>query len=100
MDPLKIGILAFAFDALGHDEAVSLLVQCIVQLPVPLKKILALYYYEDLSVAEIADCLSLPEDEIDQILAETVATLRTMVAARLCIAMDPGGQLRSGSSLS
>jgi DNA-directed RNA polymerase specialized sigma24 family protein len=99
MDRHKIGFLASAFEALGRNEALSLLIQCIVQLPCPLKKILALYFYEDLDVAEIADRLGLPEYEIDQILAKTLRILRTMVAARLCVAQVPGGQLRSDSFL-
>jgi DNA-directed RNA polymerase specialized sigma24 family protein len=94
-----MGFLASAFEALGHDEAFSLLVQCIVQLPLPLKKILALYYYENFSVTEIADCLGLPEDEIDQIRAKTLGILRTMLASRLFVAQIPGGQLRSDSFL-
>ena len=79
----SMGFLASAFEALGHDEAFSLLVQCIVQLPLPLKKILALYYYENLQPAEIAACLGLTEREIDQIRAETVELLRTMLAGQI-----------------
>jgi hypothetical protein len=95
----SIGFLASAFEALGRDEAFSLLIQCIVQLSLPLKKILALYYYENFSVAEIADCLGLPEDEIDQIRAKTLGILRTILASCLFVAQIPGGQLRSDSFL-
>ena len=95
----KLGFLGSAFAALGHDEAFSLLIQCIAQLPRPLKSILALYYFENFGVSEIADCLALPEGQIEQILAKTVGILRTMLAVRLSVAQIPGGQLRPDSSL-
>jgi RNA polymerase sigma factor for flagellar operon FliA len=54
----------------------SRLVQRIVELPSTPKKILALYYYENLRPAEIAVCLELTEHEIDFIRAQTVKALQ------------------------
>jgi DNA-directed RNA polymerase specialized sigma subunit len=71
------------FGALPRDEVLELLVQCISQLSPTQKTILALYYHEDLEPAEIAACLNMTECEIEQICAETVGLLRTMLAAQM-----------------
>jgi DNA-directed RNA polymerase specialized sigma24 family protein len=71
------------FDALPRDEVLELLVQCISQLSPTQKTILALYYHEDLEPAEIAACVGLTEGEVDQVCAETVGLLRTMLAAQI-----------------
>ena len=71
------------FDALPRDEVVGLLVQCILRLSPTQKTILALYYHEDLEPAEIAACVGLTEGEVDQVHAETVGLLRTMLAAQI-----------------
>jgi DNA-directed RNA polymerase specialized sigma subunit len=70
-----------ADDTLQRDDVLELLVQCITQLPPTQKLVLALYYHEDLEPAEMAACLNLTEREIEQIRAETVGLLRTMLAA-------------------
>ena len=71
------------FDALPRDEVVELLVQCISRLSPTQKTILALYYHEDLKPAEIAASVGLTEGEVDQVRAETVGLLRTMLAAQI-----------------
>jgi DNA-directed RNA polymerase specialized sigma24 family protein len=71
------------FDALARDEVLELLVQCISQLSPTQKTILALYYHGDLEPAEIAACVGLTEGELDQVRAETVGLLRTMLAAQI-----------------
>src|SRR5215472_8417619 len=71
------------FDALQRDEVLELLVQCISQLSPTQKTILAMYYHEDLEPAEIAPCVELTEGEVDQIRAETVGLLRTMLPAQI-----------------
>jgi|SRR6516162_2386520 DNA-directed RNA polymerase specialized sigma subunit len=65
------------FDALERDEVLSQLVQLIEQLPETPKKVLAMYYYEDLHPTEIAAWLGLTEDEIDLIRTQTVRLLQT-----------------------
>ena len=71
------------FDALQRDVVLELFAQCIAQLPLTQKTVLVLYYYEDLEPAEIADCLGLTECETEQIRAETVGSLQTMLAAEI-----------------
>ena len=70
------------FDALPRDSVLELLVQCIAQLSPEQKSVLALYYHEDLEPIEIAACLGLTECEIDQVRAETVGLLQSMLAAQ------------------
>lgn len=69
--------LISAFEFLEREEALPLLVQRIVQLPAALRKILAMYYHENLPLSEIAACFGLTECEIDKIRIETVDLLRT-----------------------
>jgi hypothetical protein len=71
------------FDALPRNEVLELLGQCISQLSPTQKTILAMYYHEDLEPAEIADCVGLTEGELDQVRAETLGLLRTMLAAQI-----------------
>jgi len=68
----------FEFDALQRDDVLELLVQCIAQLPLTPKTVLAMYYHENLELAEIAACLDLTESEIEQIRAETVGLVQNM----------------------
>jgi DNA-directed RNA polymerase specialized sigma24 family protein len=77
------------FDALQRDDALELLVQCIVELSPMQKTLLALYYYENLQPAEIAVCLGLTEREIDQIRAETLELLQTKLAVQIGLAELP-----------
>ena len=65
------------------DVVLELLAQCIAQLPLAQKTVLALYYHENLEPTEIAACLDLTEDEIEQIRGETVGLLRTMPAGQI-----------------
>jgi DNA-directed RNA polymerase specialized sigma subunit len=71
------------FDALPRDAVLELLVRCIAQLSPKQKSILALYYHEDLEPIEIAACLGLAECEIDQVRAEAVGLLQSMLAAEI-----------------
>ena len=73
----------FEFDALPRDAVLELLVRCIAQLSPKQKSILTLYYHEDLEPIEIAACLGLTECEIDQVRAETVGLLQSMLAAQI-----------------
>ena len=56
-------------------ERVWLLAQCISKLPCLQKKILAMYYFEGLPLADIAACLGLSKIKACQILVETSARL-------------------------
>ena len=66
-----------AFDALERKELVELLVARIAQLPEVPKKVLAMYYYEGLRLADIAACFNLTESRICQIHTQAVSQLRT-----------------------
>ena len=65
------------FNASERGELLSQLVQYIVQLPPTTKKVLAMYYHENLHPAEIATCLGLTEHDVELIRARTVRLLQT-----------------------
>ena len=64
-----------SFENMGRKDLLPLLVQRIEQLPPKAKKILAMYYYDNLQLTEIATCFRLSECQIDDILTETVDLL-------------------------
>lgn len=63
-------------DPLERKETLSLLELRIAQLPAVPKKILAMYYCENMRVSEIAACFGLTESGIIRIRTKTVALLR------------------------
>jgi RNA polymerase sigma factor for flagellar operon FliA len=63
-------------DALERKEVLSLLAQRMEQLPPVHKRILAMYYYENMRLSEIAACFGLTESRICQIHTQTVGLLR------------------------
>jgi hypothetical protein len=62
-------------DNAQHKESVLLLAQCISKLPWLQKKVLAMYYFENMSLADIATSLGLSKTGTRQILVETSAQL-------------------------
>jgi RNA polymerase sigma factor for flagellar operon FliA len=76
MDFRRTDSLNFEFDPSDHNKVLELLVQHIVQLPRIPKKILSMYYYENLRPAEIAAGFGLSESEIELIRTQTVRSLR------------------------
>jgi RNA polymerase sigma factor for flagellar operon FliA len=66
-----------ALDALERKELITLLAAQIAQLPEVPKKVLAMYYYEGLPLADIAACFNLTESRICQLRAQAVSQLRT-----------------------
>ncbi|HEY0789509.1 MAG TPA: FliA/WhiG family RNA polymerase sigma factor [Chthoniobacterales bacterium] len=72
-----------AFEVLERKEMISLLAERIAQLPEMPKKVLAMYYYENLRLAEIAACFGLTESRICQIHTQAVTQLRHYMAAVL-----------------
>jgi predicted DNA-binding protein YlxM (UPF0122 family) len=62
-------------DLLERKTVLLLLAQRIAQLPMASKKLLAMYYYENLPISEIADCFNLPECRIYETLRQTVRLL-------------------------
>lgn len=65
---------------LEREEKVALLKQAITELPERERTVLALYYYEDLKLREIAEVLGVTESRVSQIRSHAVNTLRGSLA--------------------
>ena len=65
-----------ALDALERKEIITLLAQRMAQLPDLQKKVLAMSYYENMQLAEIAQVFGLTESRICQIRSQAVEGLR------------------------
>lgn len=65
------------FEAIDRASLVEYITKLIQRLPEREQNILALYYYENLTLREIAQLLGLTEARISQILGKTLLTLRT-----------------------
>ena len=61
---------------LRREKVVSLL----AQLPPAWKRVLALYYHENMQLLDIAACLGVTESEIREINAQTVASIHLLLA--------------------
>jgi len=72
-----------AIDALERKEIISLLAARMAQLPDLQKKVLAMYYYENMQLAEIAEIFGLTESRICQIRGEAVEVLRKYITKLL-----------------
>jgi len=66
-------------DRMEKEELMQIVAQRISELPEIPKKILAMYYFENMRLAEIATVFNLTESRICQILAQTVLSLRAFV---------------------
>ena len=66
-----------AFDQIDRDSLYEYVATLIKQLPQREQNILALYYFENLTLREIASLLNLTEARISQILGKVLTTLRT-----------------------
>lgn len=65
-----------AYDVVERKEIIALLAERITQLPEIPKKVLAMYYYENLRLSDIATCFGLTESRICQIHTQAVSQLR------------------------
>ena len=72
-----------ALDALERKEVLSLLAERMTKLPEMPKKVLAMYYYENMKLSEIAACFGLTESRICQIHTQTVGVLRNYLTSIL-----------------
>ena len=68
-----------ACDLLEKKELLELVIARIQELPDMPRKILAMYYFEDLRLSEIAAAFGLTEGRISQIHTQAVLSLRTFV---------------------
>jgi RNA polymerase sigma factor FliA len=71
-----------ARDRIEHDELLQLVAQRIQQLPDIPRKILGMYYFEDMRLAEIAAVFGLTETRICQIHSQTMLALRASLQRR------------------
>ncbi len=69
-----------AFEQIERDSLQDYIAGMVQQLPKRERDILALYYYEDLTLREIGNLLGLTEARISQILGKTLLKLRTQLA--------------------
>jgi RNA polymerase sigma factor FliA len=65
-----------ALDALERKEIILLLAKRMAQLPELQKKVLAMYYYENMQLSQIAAIYGVTESRICQIRGQAVALLR------------------------
>ena len=63
---------------LGREEIVSLL----AKLSPESKKVLAMYYHENMRLLDIATCLGLAESDVYQIYAQSLASLKRQIPSR------------------
>ena len=83
MDFQRMDSLNCEFDPSDRNEVLELLVQRIAQLPRIPKKVLAMYYYENLRPAEIATEFGMTENEIELIRTQTVRLLQNELVGDL-----------------
>ena len=70
-------------EALVRKEVLSILAQRMAELPATPKKVLAMYYYENMRISEIADCFRLTESRICQIHTQTLGLLRNFLVKQM-----------------
>lgn len=66
-------------DRMEQDELLQIMTRCIEALPATPKKVLAMYYHENMRLAEIAAVFGLTESRICQIHSQAVLTLRSAI---------------------
>ncbi len=74
---------------LERNELIELVVERLAQLPEVPKKVMAMYYFEDMRLAEIAAAFKLSEGRISQIHTQTVLGLRAFVERLLAGSIQP-----------
>ena len=70
-------------DVLDRKEVLSLLTQRMAELPDTPKRVLAMYYHENMRLSEIASCFRLSESRICQIHTQTIGLLRNYLDRHL-----------------
>jgi RNA polymerase sigma factor FliA len=78
------------FDWAARSELKDLIAQRIRQLPPMQQKVLALYYYEDLRLREIAEVFGLTESRISQIHSQAILAIRSHIERQEAIAVQRG----------
>ena len=70
-------------DALKHKEIIAVLAERISQLPELQKKVLAMYYHENMQLSEIAAVFGVADSQIFKIRDQALAVLRKYLAKQL-----------------
>ena len=78
------------FDCASRSELKDLIAQRIRQLPPVQQKVLALYYFEDLRLREIAEAFGLTESRISQIHSQAILAIRSHIERQEAMAMHRG----------
>ena len=73
-------------DELEQDEERAQLRAAIAELPEKERKVLALYYFEELTLKQIGEVLKLTESRVSQIRTQTLRKLRTRLASAVRVA--------------
>ena len=78
------------FDWAARSELKELIAQRIRQLPPMQQKVLALYYFEDLRLREIAEAFGLTESRISQIHSQAILAIRSHIERQEALAEQRG----------
>lgn len=76
------------FDRASRSELKELIAERIQQLPAVQQKVLALYYFEDLRLREIAEAFGLTESRISQIHSQAILAIRSFIERQEAIALQ------------
>jgi RNA polymerase sigma factor for flagellar operon FliA len=79
----------------SQTELKELIAQRICQLPPIQQKVLALYYFEDLRLREIAEAFGLTESRISQIHSQAILAIRSFIERQEALAL--GGRVEASS---
>lgn len=82
-----------ASESVSQRELARLIAERIQQLPALYKKILALYYYEDLRVKEIAQVCGFSESHICQVHSKAILSIKTHIEAQEVLRMNQPNRL-------
>jgi len=81
-------------ESAARSELKELIAQRIRQLPPMQQKVLALYYYEDLRLREIAEAFGLTESRISQIHSQAVLAIRSFIERQEALALGRRGEAK------
>jgi RNA polymerase sigma factor for flagellar operon FliA len=82
-------------DWASRSELKELIAQRIRQLPQVQQKVLALYYFEDLRLREIAEAFGLTESRISQIHSQAILAIRSFIERQEALAIQRETRARS-----
>jgi DNA-directed RNA polymerase specialized sigma subunit len=63
----------------GGESELEAVVALLVKLPLESKKVLAMYYHENMRLLDIVTCLGLTEKEVCEIHAQVLASIRLLL---------------------